>query len=85
MINLLLLNILGLYGVTAAYAFGGPDCDTLVTAVSTLPPALKLAGKFGISYAFTYHVFNGIRHLVQISIYKFIKRIYFFFFSNLFR
>jgi len=47
-----------------AYAFGGPDSDTLVAAVSTLPPALKLAGKFGISYAFTFHAFNGIRHLV---------------------
>ncbi|CAG8444698.1 8691_t:CDS:2 [Funneliformis caledonium] len=45
----------GLYGVTTAYAFGGPDADTLVAAVSTLPPALKLAGKFGISYSFSYH------------------------------
>ncbi|CAB4401232.1 cytochrome b560 subunit of succinate dehydrogenase [Rhizophagus irregularis] len=54
----------GLYGTIAAYAFGGPDSDTLVAAVSTLPPTLKLAGKFCISYAFTYHTFNGIRHLI---------------------
>ncbi|CAI2173893.1 10236_t:CDS:2 [Funneliformis geosporum] len=54
----------GLYGVTTAYALGGPDSDTLVAAVSTLPSALKLAGKFGISYFFSYHVFNGMRHLL---------------------
>ncbi|RIA97325.1 hypothetical protein C1645_814215 [Glomus cerebriforme] len=54
----------GLYGVAASYALGGPDSDTLVAAVSTLPQAVKLTGKFCISYAFTYHVFNGIRHLI---------------------
>jgi len=58
-----------LYGGSLAYitgqAFGLTwDTDTIVAAVSTLPIAAKVAGKFTLGFSFSFHVCNGIRHLV---------------------
>ncbi|CAG8603135.1 9299_t:CDS:10 [Paraglomus brasilianum] len=58
-----------LYGSAIAYAIGpylgSPwDADTLVAAVSTLPPSVVLAGKASLAFPFTFHTFNGIRHLI---------------------
>jgi succinate dehydrogenase (ubiquinone) cytochrome b560 subunit len=35
----------------------------LIDAISTLPEWLKGAGRFALALPFTYHTFNGVRHL----------------------
>ncbi|CAG8439715.1 12087_t:CDS:2 [Ambispora leptoticha] len=58
-----------LYGASLAYV-AGPfiglnwDTDTIVAAASTVPAFVKVPTKFGIAYVFSFHVFNGIRHLI---------------------
>ncbi|KAG0002880.1 cytochrome b subunit of succinate dehydrogenase, Sdh3p [Entomortierella chlamydospora] len=59
----------GLYGGAIAYAVGplvglGFDAATITSAIATLPVAAKVAGKFIVAYPFTYHAFNGVRHLI---------------------
>ncbi|KAF9113546.1 cytochrome b subunit of succinate dehydrogenase, Sdh3p [Mortierella sp. AM989] len=59
----------GFYGGAIAYAVGplvglGFDSATVVSTIATLPVAAKVAGKFIVAYPFTYHTFNGIRHLL---------------------
>ncbi|CAG8777115.1 13965_t:CDS:2, partial [Dentiscutata erythropus] len=58
-----------LYGGAIVYAIQGPlglglNTDSLVAEIATLPTSLKLAGKFAFAFPFTYHTFNGIRHLI---------------------
>ncbi|CAG8434859.1 758_t:CDS:2 [Diversispora eburnea] len=58
------------YGGAIAYALSGPiglefNSDSIVTSVANLPPAIKYIGKFTLALPFTYHSFNGIRHLVN--------------------
>ncbi|KAG0366959.1 hypothetical protein BC939DRAFT_452239 [Gamsiella multidivaricata] len=59
----------GFYGGAIAYAVGpmvglGFDAATVTSAIATLPVAAKIAGKFVVAFPFTYHSFNGIRHLL---------------------
>ncbi|KAI1315002.1 cytochrome b subunit of succinate dehydrogenase, Sdh3p [Mortierella claussenii] len=59
----------GFYGGAIAYAVGplvglGFDAATVTSTIATLPVAAKVAGKFIVAYPFTYHAFNGIRHLI---------------------
>jgi succinate dehydrogenase (ubiquinone) cytochrome b560 subunit len=58
----------GFYVFGAAYLvsplFGWHlDSATLVAAFGGLPVALKLAAKFAVALPFTFHSFNGLRHL----------------------
>lgn len=58
-----------LYGSAIAYAVGpfvgaSLDSDTLVATVATLPVGVKVVGKIGLAFPFTYHALNGIRHLI---------------------
>jgi succinate dehydrogenase (ubiquinone) cytochrome b560 subunit len=58
-----------LYGLATFY-FLAPalgiqfDSTTLVTAFGSLPVAMKTALKFCSAMPFTYHAFNGVKHLV---------------------
>ncbi|KAF9438464.1 cytochrome b subunit of succinate dehydrogenase, Sdh3p [Entomortierella beljakovae] len=59
----------GFYAGAMAYAVGplfglGFDAATVTSAIATVPYAAKVAGKFIIAYPFTFHSFNGIRHLI---------------------
>ena len=40
------------------------DSATMVSAFGSLPAVVKVGLKFGIALPFTFHSFNGIRHLV---------------------
>ncbi|CAG8599738.1 1241_t:CDS:2, partial [Racocetra persica] len=58
-----------LYGSAIAYAIQGPlglglNSDALVAGIATLPTSLKFAGKFALAFPFTFHAFNGVRHLI---------------------
>ncbi|KAG9301651.1 hypothetical protein G9A89_016721 [Geosiphon pyriformis] len=58
-----------LYASALAYTTGplfgfSWDTDTVVAAITTLPPGAKFAGKFTLGFAASYHTFNGIRHLI---------------------
>ncbi|KAI8869616.1 cytochrome b560 subunit of succinate dehydrogenase [Ramicandelaber brevisporus] len=61
----------GLYLGSIAYllapylsAKGGFDSASVVTALSTVPAGVKVAGKATLSWLVTYHMFNGMRHLL---------------------
>ncbi|KAG0633626.1 hypothetical protein HOY80DRAFT_1005860 [Tuber brumale] len=59
----------GAYGFFAAYAvapaFGWPfDSVTIAAALSGLPAAAKFGIKFAVALPFSYHSWNGIRHLL---------------------
>ncbi|CAZ80166.1 unnamed protein product [Tuber melanosporum] len=59
----------GAYGFFAAYAvapvFGWPfDSVTIAAAFSGLPAATKFGIKFAVTLPFSYHSWNGIRHLL---------------------
>ncbi|WFC95950.1 cytochrome b subunit of succinate dehydrogenase, Sdh3p [Malassezia brasiliensis] len=61
---------LGLYGFMSAYAaaplMGWTDCLSsahLVQVVATMPYWAKLAVKVPLAAAFSFHTFNGLRHL----------------------
>lgn len=64
----------GLYVGALAY-LAIPDAATLFTPglvdiVSSLPDWAKVAGKFTITAPFTFHTFEGLRHLVWDSGYR---------------
>lgn len=42
----------------------GFDAAAVTSVIATVPVAAKVAAKFIIAYPFTFHCFNGIRHLV---------------------
>ncbi|KAF9151652.1 cytochrome b subunit of succinate dehydrogenase, Sdh3p [Linnemannia schmuckeri] len=59
----------GFYAGAIGYALGpmvglGFDAATVTSAIATVPVAAKVAAKFIVAYPFTFHCFNGIRHLV---------------------
>jgi succinate dehydrogenase (ubiquinone) cytochrome b560 subunit len=59
----------GFYGGAIAYAVGplvglGFDTATITSTLATVPVAAKFAGKVLVAYPFTFHAFNGIRHLL---------------------
>ncbi|KAG0299399.1 hypothetical protein BGZ98_010086 [Dissophora globulifera] len=59
----------GFYAGAIAYAVGpmiglGFDAASVVSTLATVPVAAKVAGKFIVALPFTYHSFNGIRHLL---------------------
>ncbi|KAJ1658660.1 hypothetical protein IWQ61_002132 [Dispira simplex] len=60
----------GLYGgaiayVISPYVFGVTmDSTTIVSAFGALPAATKFSAKLLLSLPFTFHVFNGMRHLL---------------------
>lgn len=61
-----------LYGLATAYLFVPAlglqfDWSDMVTAFGSLPTGVKAALKFGSSMPFTYHAFNGVKHLVWDS------------------
>lgn len=53
--------------ISLTYLLAGRQFDELVDIIQSfaLHPGLIAVNKFIISYAFTYHAFNGIRHLVS--------------------
>ncbi|KAF5347646.1 hypothetical protein D9757_013355 [Collybiopsis confluens] len=54
-----------LYGFSIAYlvAPGTFDSTHVIEYVAGLPDAVKYAGKFVLALPFTFHSFNGLRHL----------------------
>ncbi|KAJ4482253.1 SDHC, cytochrome b subunit of succinate dehydrogenase [Lentinula aciculospora] len=58
-----------LYGFSLAYlvAPGTFDSTHVIEFVGGLPDAVKYAGKFILALPFTFHSFNGIRHLLWDS------------------
>ncbi|KAF9362434.1 cytochrome b subunit of succinate dehydrogenase, Sdh3p [Mortierella sp. NVP85] len=59
----------GFYGGAIAYAVGplvglGFDTATITSTLATVPVAAKFAGKVLVASPFTFHAFNGIRHLL---------------------
>ncbi|KAJ6016209.1 hypothetical protein N7540_010800 [Penicillium herquei] len=61
-----------LYGFATLYLFAPTlglhlDSATIVEAFGSLPVTVKTAIKFGLSIPFTYHAFNGVKHLVWDS------------------
>ncbi|KAG0346916.1 cytochrome b subunit of succinate dehydrogenase, Sdh3p [Podila humilis] len=59
----------GFYAGAVSYVvlpmFGlGFDAATVTSTLATVPYAAKVAGKFIIAYPFTFHCFNGIRHMI---------------------
>jgi succinate dehydrogenase (ubiquinone) cytochrome b560 subunit len=59
----------GLYVFGSAYLvaplFGWHlDSATLAAAFASWPVVLKVAAKFAVAMPFTFHSFNGVRHLV---------------------
>jgi succinate dehydrogenase (ubiquinone) cytochrome b560 subunit len=40
------------------------DSASMVAAVASWPVAVKIAAKFAVALPFTFHSFNGLRHLV---------------------
>jgi succinate dehydrogenase (ubiquinone) cytochrome b560 subunit len=47
--------------ISPSWAF---DAAGLVTAFSSWPLTAKLATKFAVAMPFTYHAFNGMKHLI---------------------
>ncbi|KAG0220524.1 cytochrome b subunit of succinate dehydrogenase, Sdh3p [Mortierella sp. GBA43] len=59
----------GFYAGAIAYAVGpmiglGFDTATVTSTLATVPVAAKVAGKFIVAFPFTFHSFNGVRHLL---------------------
>ncbi|GJJ68113.1 succinate dehydrogenase (ubiquinone) cytochrome b560 subunit [Entomortierella parvispora] len=59
----------GFYAGAITYAVGpmfgmGFDAATVVSTIATVPVAAKVAGKFIVALPFTFHSFNGLRHLL---------------------
>ncbi|KAF9571279.1 cytochrome b subunit of succinate dehydrogenase, Sdh3p [Mortierella alpina] len=62
----------GFYAGAIAYAVGpmfglGFDAASVTSVIATVPTAAKIGAKFIVAYPFTYHSFNGIRHLLWDS------------------
>lgn len=53
--------------ISLTYLLAGRQFDELINTIQSfaLHPAIISCNKFIIAYAFTYHAFNGIRHLVS--------------------
>lgn len=61
-----------LYGLATMYLFVPAlglqfEWSDMVTAFGSLPAGLKATLKFGSSMPFTYHAFNGVKHLIWDS------------------
>ncbi|THV02164.1 SDHC, cytochrome b subunit of succinate dehydrogenase [Dendrothele bispora CBS 962.96] len=58
-----------LYGFSLAYLFAPTTFDSahVIEFVQGLPDAVKYGGKFLLSLPFTFHSFNGLRHLAWDS------------------
>ncbi|KAF9579262.1 cytochrome b subunit of succinate dehydrogenase, Sdh3p [Lunasporangiospora selenospora] len=59
----------GFYAGAIAYTVApmvglGFDAAAITSVIATVPVAAKIGAKFIIAYPFTFHVFNGVRHLV---------------------
>ncbi|KAG0231536.1 cytochrome b subunit of succinate dehydrogenase, Sdh3p [Actinomortierella wolfii] len=55
----------GFYAGAIGYAVGLPlDSATIVSTLATVPLAVKIPAKLLVAFPFTFHFFNGIRHLV---------------------
>jgi succinate dehydrogenase (ubiquinone) cytochrome b560 subunit len=54
----------GLYASSMLYALAPFQSSAVVAAVSATPAVIGFAAKFLLSAPYTYHTFNGIRHLV---------------------
>lgn len=52
------------YLAAPALGWGTLDSNTLAAAFGGLSVAAKTAIKFGVALPFTFHGFNGVRHLV---------------------
>ena len=54
-----------MYGFSLAYLFAPATFDSahVVDFVASLPDTAKYAGKFILALPFTFHSFNGLRHL----------------------
>ena len=56
------------FGYLVAPLFGWHiESPALAAAVGSLPIVAKVALKFGVAFPFTFHSFNGLRHLVWDS------------------
>lgn len=53
--------------ISLIYLMAGRQFDELINTIHSfaLHPGIIATNKFIIAYAFTYHAFNGIRHLVS--------------------
>lgn len=60
------VGLASIFYVSMLTYLGVPSLDSaaVVSTVAELPAAVKLAGKFTLALPFTYHAFNGIRHLI---------------------
>lgn len=56
----------GVFAGASAYGLAQQDANTIINAVQDLhiPSAAIVAAKFTVAAPFTFHVYNGIRHLV---------------------
>ncbi|KAJ5688908.1 hypothetical protein N7462_003300 [Penicillium macrosclerotiorum] len=59
----------GLYGFATLYLLAPAigfqlDSESMIAAFGALPVTIKTALKFGIAMPFTYHGFNGFKHLI---------------------
>lgn len=43
------------------------DLETIIDSVRDLPSWVKSGGKFALALPFTYHFFNGVKHLIWDS------------------
>lgn len=54
----------GVYGVTASYGLGLVDTASLVELYSALPVIAKVSLKTLATLPFSFHLWNGVRHLI---------------------
>ena len=56
----------GVYAAAIKYGLGSETAQSYADALKSLelPTAAYSAAKFTLAFPFTFHVFNGIRHLV---------------------
>ncbi|KAJ2904320.1 succinate dehydrogenase cytochrome b560 subunit [Zalerion maritima] len=69
----------GLYGYSLIYLVAPlagihVESASLAAFVATLPAVVKGGIKFGLAWPFTFHSFNGVRHLVMDSGFAFSKK-----------
>ena len=58
--------------ISLTYLLAGRQFDELIDTIQSfaLHPGIIAVNKFIIAYAFTYHAFNGIRHLVSLCLWS---------------
>lgn len=54
----------GIYGASIWYALAPFSSSAVVSAVAALPGVALFAGKFLVAAPYSYHFFNGVRHLL---------------------